>query len=816
MFRETLATKPDWLTLWPAYPYSHVVAESVDQSAMLSREDYLSLAEDYGHYDVALPTGTEHGISVLYINLKDPAVRHAAGLVLGEQHQLAVRYDNQYPADLWVAGPATELEGFCLSNESGVILAKFYNGEPVFFDSQVTLSLPHTPSLSPFTSQLLPLMKGALLSEGVSLKAEEFEVGKATSHTAREVQCRLYCAELLNPLLRGDRTLKECLTLIRHDFEDVSHAGYAFLYQLVFDRIERHHRRLPLTWADGLTEEDRAFYDVPFTREHQVWSYEELHVYMRGLIAENLNDQIAMTKAVRECLVHMANADIDSVQTPLLLKFLASQSGLQLSASALKRQLMDLQQSCDLQTHADIAYDMAKSLRMVTEYRYHNSRFWRWDGSHWVTVEDGLILYAIGQEYGHLQAARRAGDHHGIKNVLSGILKQPLKVAAKQGINLQNGFLDTTLTLHEHHPDFGQTHTLDCEYHPDQEDMPMFRKFLHDCWGGDADFEHKVDALQEMMAVTLFGLARQYQRAFLLYGVPKSGKSQMLNIMSHLVPVEGKCSVNPADWHDRFRPALMANKILNMVGELSERKQIDGQKFKDIIDGTEQTSEFKGRDAFQFVPSCAHWFASNHLPRTRDSSEGFNRRWLILTFNQPVPEGATIVRDLGMLIVSKEREAIVSWAAKGIGRVLSRSDFTLPASHHDAVGSMASQNNSLAFFILGSGLIRLKDPSLKTRRLSAEDRKRLSHSKDFILGDTLYSTYSQWCVGQAGVRPVSSGKFHTQMKELAAIHGFIQNRIRYRSGLLGYSYVNLECGYQSASETALSDPTLVTSEFGLN
>ena len=799
MFRAALRNKPEAIQLLPVYPKTQVIMSQAQGITAPTQAEMQLWASETPLAGVALPTQQQ---AIFYARVGVHEVNELVQLFLSHLEPFAYTKQKESIAEVWWLGQWPDSEGFQLATEAGEVLIKCYKHEICYLPHKTHIAWPEAEcTKQTLPSELLSVFQSGLLESAISLSVDT-KVKKVLAHEkALIVQCRLVCGDLTMDFLRGDRTLVEVMHIIYGMYPDLAEDQLQFFYDLVLDRIKRHYRRLPLNWDQDLTPQQKRKHNVPFTNEHTTWSYDELHNYMRKEIQANLSDAMAMANAVRRCLSHMAAADVDSIQQPLLLKFLATQSGLQLSHTVLRRQLNDMQQAGELQTHADIAYDFYRSLSNITRYQYKQSRFWRWEGSHWAPVADAWLLAKISQEYGQLQAARRAGDHSGILKVLTGIVEPEDASDVPLGINFINGFLDTQLTLHDHDPKFGQTHTLPCEYQPDNTDCAQFQHFLQQTWGGDADCDAKIAALQEMIAVTMFGASRQYQRAFLLFGVPKSGKTQLLNIMSHLVPPEGRCSVNPSDWHDRFRPALMANKRLNVVGELSERQNIDGQKFKDIVDGTPQMSEFKGRDAFTFVPCCSHWFASNHLPKTRDTSDGFYRRWLVLTFNQPVPAGEKLIRDLGHHIVSQEREAIVAWAVQGITRLLETADYTLPESHLDSVNQMASQNNSLAFFIYGSGLLKLVDPSLKMRRLSTEERKLLSRSPNYILGDTLYNVYSGWCIGTAGVRPVSSARFHTMLKEMSAIHGFLQNRIRFQNGLLGYSYVNLTCNSQPADST---------------
>lgn len=237
------------------------------------------------------------------------------------------------------------------------------------------------------------------------------------------------------------------------------------------------------------------------------------------------------------------------------------------------------------------------------------------------------------------------------------------------------------------------------------EHAPRFAKLLVDAWSRDHDYWEKVLALQEAMGATVFGAAPRYQRAFCLHGPGGTGKSQLIEVVQTLLPSEAVSSIPPHEWHDRFLPAEMAGKLMNFAGELSGTRQIVGEAFKGFVTGETQTVQRKGKDPFGFNPTAAQWFGTNHLPKSRDFSSGFNRRWLMFQFTQPIPVGNRIP-DLAKLVVAEEREAIAAWAAQGYERLRVNGGYTLPASHHDLVNQMANANNPVRHFLREANTIR--------------------------------------------------------------------------------------------------------------
>ena len=215
-------------------------------------------------------------------------------------------------------------------------------------------------------------------------------------------------------------------------------------------------------------------------------------------------------------------------------------------------------------------------------------------------------------------------------------------------------------------------------------------------------------ALQEAFAATMFGVAPKFQRAILLYGKAGTGKTQALEVLRAMMPPAAQCSIPPTLWGERFQLTPMVGKTLNLCGELPEETTIDGRAFKEIIEGTPQNTEFKGGAIFPFKPVAAQWFGSNHLPRSRDTSRGFVRRWLILEFNRVVPSAERIV-DFHKVLIAEEREAIAAWAVQGLKRLLAQRDYTQPASHLARLNQVARANNSVAAFIQSSDKVRAVD-----------------------------------------------------------------------------------------------------------
>ena len=256
------------------------------------------------------------------------------------------------------------------------------------------------------------------------------------------------------------------------------------------------------------------------------------------------------------------------------------------------------------------------------------------------------------------------------------------------GLPCRCGYVVEDLSVAEHDPKYGATFTLPFDYDPESASRcNKWLEFLISTWGSEPDFDQRVMALQEMFAATLFGIAPAYQRAFLLFGKAATGKTQILRVLRAMLPPDATAELGPQYWGMQFHLPALIGKTANICGELPESGMIAGSMFKEVVEGAPVTDSFKGKDRFTFTPKCAHWFASNYLPASRDSSRGFTRRWLILDFNHPVAEKDQ-VKNLAETIVAEEREAIAAWAIGGLRRLLEQNSYTIPACHEKRSGQM--------------------------------------------------------------------------------------------------------------------------------
>ncbi len=633
-------------------------------------------------------------------------------------------------------------------------------------------------SAPPLPFGIEDIIRGALADIGIEC-AVGGGVGKTVTFVpagARDNSMTAMAGLFARAVLRGERSLVQVLdemaTWVENFVEkvigdplSVEKAKSKVIEFLVRDVTSERKMALPLGWDEGLTDEDKKGLGLSFTEDDEKWSAARILTYLQGEFErhEDHNSEGWMT-AVNVALDRIARAQgsLSVIDEERVLKFIQAQSKTTLTMASLKKQMGMLRRG-DIagENHQEIAEAVLKFVSKFGEVRYDAGKFWQWRGASWEEMESTSLLRTIAQEFGAYPACKRHSDYMGVLKTMVNDAGKSLRQQNIKGLNFANGFLTENMELIPHNPDHGMIYVLPYRYMPELAGhMPIFSQYLDDSWAEDADYMDKVAALQEFVGAALFGHAPRYQRALCLFGQPGSGKSVVSTIIRGLLPDNSVSSISPSDWGDKFLPIEMFGKVLNFAGELSESKNIPGEIFKQIVEGEQITGQYKNQNPFQFRPTCAQVFNSNHLPKTRDSSDGFNRRWLIIEWNKRIDANKKIV-DLAQIVLEYEKEAIVAWAVEGFKRLKANRDYTLPSSHLACIDQMASDNNTVRYFLLHC-------PRLMMGRGRLEELK----SGTKTTATTLHGEYWSFCIGIGIAQRASLVLFQKQMKELAPVFGY--------------------------------------------
>lgn len=272
-----------------------------------------------------------------------------------------------------------------------------------------------------------------------------------------------------------------------------------------------------------------------------------------------------------------------------------------------------------------------------------------------------------------------------------------------ESLNLQNGMVNPyDGVISRHDKKFYSTLQLPYEYNQEA-DCSLWLKTLSEIFEGNTD---KLETLQEFMGYCLTKDVRQ-EKALLLLGDSRSGKSTIINTLRHVVGVKN-CSAVPLKFlvNPQYT-AQMVSKLINVDTDVSARAIEFEDEFKKITTGEEINCNQKFIPAFTFNPYCKIVMAANDFPRITDHSSAFYKRLILIPCDRVFTEQEQN-KDLRNELL-KELPGILNWSIIGLRRLTERKRFERKQFMIDALEELREDSNPVEVFFREHVVARVDD-----------------------------------------------------------------------------------------------------------
>jgi putative DNA primase/helicase len=307
----------------------------------------------------------------------------------------------------------------------------------------------------------------------------------------------------------------------------------------------------------------------------------------------------------------------------------------------------------------------------------------------------------------------------------------------------KNGILNVlTLDFQPMNPDRHESIQINANYHPNMRST-IIDEYFETATNGNKDIEQLLyEAIGYSMLKT-----NELQKAFLLIGSGRNGKSTFLDLIKEILGRENTTAISFKDLANNFRASAMNNKLASLAGDISSAPLTDSDLVKSIISGEEIMVEQKYKDAHAKAMFATLFFAANKLPRTPDQSYGFYRRLTIIPF---IADLNKVTRVDGLefkqkLLHQNSIDYAAYKAVKAINRLITTTkEFTTPKEVVEMIEQYKVDNSSVLSWF--------------NEAFNSEERN-ISH----FTGPRAYEHYKKWC--QDSVRhPLSLTNFINQVK----------------------------------------------------
>lgn len=321
------------------------------------------------------------------------------------------------------------------------------------------------------------------------------------------------------------------------------------------------------------------------------------------------------------------------------------------------------------------------------EMFFNNKRFipmylaqWFLEQYRCIVIKDELYIYEngryiLGEEIFKEKATRVLKSEfqtYRINEALNYIKNISDKVstdeATKTGnyLNLKNGLLNLeTFELEPHTPEFKTIIQLPIEYNPNAK-CPAIEEYLN------IVAKDSIPVIEEMLGYCLTE-SMKYEVTFLLHGEGGNGKGTLIALIGELFGKENTSNIALQTLtENRFLVAELFGKMVNLYADIPSRAVEDTSLFKMLTSGDTVQAEKKHKAPFNFKNRAKLIFSANELPPSRDNTEGYHRRWIVIPFHTKFNN-----RKLREKLFEKEEiEGLLLKAISGLKRLRKQDGFT--------------------------------------------------------------------------------------------------------------------------------------------
>ena len=359
------------------------------------------------------------------------------------------------------------------------------------------------------------------------------------------------------------------------------------------------------------------------------------------------------------------------------------------------------------QEELEIALAIVKNNRLITDGD-SGKVFRKIEGCYRPTMKNTLnmlIVSAFTDEELNYNRNKRNITEDLIKSISYRNSKE-LESQSKGIINLLNGFyyLDKTVEVFVGEEGYKQQHF---RYHKDGDAQvsftqlpikydekavcPIIDDFIKDVFGED-----KVELVYEFIGYILLPHV-DYQKALILIGAGKNGKSTFLDMLIRFLGTDNIKQIPLQDLDKPFKMYNLKNIMANIVADLPLREIRDTGNAKRIVTDNTLSGDIKNvQGDFNFGNRCKMLYSCNTLPKSKDTTSAFYRRWLMFICSTSF-EGRVDVNMLKKITKTEELSGLFNRALEGIERLKQRGGF--PDTEIEVKTLWEMESNPVASFI---------------------------------------------------------------------------------------------------------------------
>jgi len=387
----------------------------------------------------------------------------------------------------------------------------------------------------------------------------------------------------------------------------------------------------------------------------------------------------------------------------------------------------------------------------------NNDFIYLYNGEFWAHIEKEAFQIFLGEAAEKMGVTRFESRWYEFRDTLfkqfiaTSYLPKPIQNKDTVLINLKNGTFEISPTGQKlrgfDRADF-LTYQLPFPYDPEAR-SPLFDAYLD---------QVQPDPLRQSILAEYLGSVfvpvshLKLEKALILYGGGANGKSVFFDIVNALfgdANVSGYSLESLTDKDGYFR-AMIVNKLLNYASELNAN-QATTDKTKQLISGEKIQARLPYGQPFDMTDYAKLMFNCNELPRNAEQTNAYFRRFLIIDFEQTIPEHEQD-KELSKKIIATELSGVFNWVLEGLNRLLNQKKFSKCDAAQNVLEQYKAESNSVQLFL--------------------NENEYKSSPTNYKLIKDLYPEYRSFCIDD-GAKPFQKKNFTKQLRTL----GFVVDRV---------------------------------------
>ena len=203
----------------------------------------------------------------------------------------------------------------------------------------------------------------------------------------------------------------------------------------------------------------------------------------------------------------------------------------------------------------------------------------------------------------------------------------------------------------------------------------------------------------ELVAASMRGDVSD-QQAVLLVGSGENGKSTLLDAIVSFLGRENVASLALQRLElDKFSVVRLLGKLANICADLPSDHLTSTSTFKALTGGDRLTAERKFQGSFEFAPFARLLFSTNFYPQSKDSSQAFFRRWLVVPFDTIIEPHERTLDLSARLAESYELSGVLNQALSVLPAITSRGGFGQSETTRAAMMEFREMTDPLAAWL---------------------------------------------------------------------------------------------------------------------